>query len=55
MDHIFFIYFLTESYLDGFQFLSIINKAAMNIVEQLSLLDGGVSFGYIPRSGISGS
>jgi hypothetical protein len=34
------------------QFLAITNKAAMNIVEQLSLWDGGTSFGHMPRSGI---
>jgi hypothetical protein len=38
-----------------FQFLAIINKAAMNTVEQVSLWDGGASFGYMPRSGIAGS
>lgn len=28
--------------------------AAMNIVEQVSLWDGGASFGKLPRSGIAG-
>jgi hypothetical protein len=27
----------------------------MNIVEHVSLWDGGASFGYMPRSGIDGS
>jgi hypothetical protein len=30
------------------------NKAAMNIVEQLSLWDVGASFAYMPRSDIAG-
>jgi hypothetical protein len=30
------------------------NKAAMNIVEPVSLWYGGASFGYMPRSGIAG-
>jgi hypothetical protein len=38
----------------SFQLLAIINKT-MNIVEHVSLLYGGVSFGYMPRSGIAGS
>jgi len=37
--------------MDSFQNLSIINKAAMNIVEHVSLLYVGASFGYMPRSG----
>jgi len=38
-----------------FQFLVIINIAAMNIVEDESLLYVGKSFGYMTRSGIAGS
>jgi hypothetical protein len=38
-----------------FQLLAIINKAAMNVVEHVSLLHVGASFGYIPRSGLAGS
>ena len=34
--------------LDSFQLLAIINKAAVNIVEHVSLLHGGASSGYIP-------
>ena len=40
----------------SFQLLTIINMAAMNIVEHVSLLAVGASFGYMPRSyGIAGS
>ena len=39
----------------SFQVLAIINKAAMNIVEHVSLLHAGESSGYMPRSGIAGS
>ena len=39
----------------SFQLLAIINKAAMNIVEHVSLLHAGESSGYMPRSGIIGS
>ena len=42
-------------YLGSFQLLAIINKTAMNIVEQVSLLYVGSSLGYMPRSGIAGS
>jgi hypothetical protein len=38
-----------------FQLLAIINKAVMNIVEHVSLLQVGASSGYMPRCGISGS
>jgi hypothetical protein len=37
----------------SFQLLPTINKAAMNIVEHVSLLHVGESSGYIPRSGIA--
>jgi hypothetical protein len=30
------------------------NKAAMNIVEEVAQWYSGVSFGYMPRSGIAG-
>ena len=42
-------------HLGSFKLLAIINKAAKNIVEHVSLLYVGVSFGYMPRSDISGS
>jgi hypothetical protein len=41
--------------MDCFQLLAIINKAAMSIVEYMSLLYFGASFGYMPRSGMAGS
>ena len=49
------LYCFVEGYLDSFQLLAIVNKSAMNIVEHVSLLDVGSSFGYMPRSGIAGS
>ena len=44
-----------EGHLGSFQLLAIINKAAMNIMEHVSLLYVGASFGYMPRSGRAGS
>jgi hypothetical protein len=38
-----------------FQFMAIMPKAAMNIVEQVSLWDGGATFGYMPKSSIAES
>jgi hypothetical protein len=35
--------------MDSFQFLAIINKAAMNIVEHVSILEVGASSGYMSR------
>jgi hypothetical protein len=58
MNHIFFVHSSTEGYLSCFQFLDIMNKAAMNklsIVDQVSLWDIRTSFGYMARSGIAGS
>ena len=37
------------------ELLAMINKAAMNIVEHVSLLPVGTSSGYMPRIGIAGS
>jgi hypothetical protein len=54
MYHIFCIHSSIEGHLASFQLLAIINKAAMNIVEHVSLLYVGASFGYMPRSGIAG-
>jgi hypothetical protein len=54
MYHIFCIHSSVEGHLGSFQLLAIINMAAMNIVEHVSLLHVGAS-GYMPRSGISGS
>ena len=53
MNHIFLS--SGEGHLGGFQFLGITNKAVINIVEQLSLRDGGVYFVYMPRNDIAGS
>jgi hypothetical protein len=55
MYRIFCIHSSIEGYLGSFQLLAIINKAAMHIVDQVSLLYVGASFGYMPRSGIAGS
>jgi hypothetical protein len=55
MYHIFYIHSSVEGHLGSFQLLAIINKAAMNIVEHVSLLHVGASSGYMPRSGIAES
>jgi hypothetical protein len=55
MCHIFCIHSSVEGHLSSFQLLAIINKAAMNIVEHVSLLQVGTSSGYMPRTGIAGS
>ena len=44
-----------EVHLACLQFLTILNKTAMNIVEQVSLWDGKASFGYLPSIDIAGS
>jgi len=49
------LYHSVEGHLGSFQLLAIINKAAMNIVEHVSLLYDGASFGYMPKRGIAGS
>ena len=55
MYHTLFMYSSGEGHLGCFQFLAIMNKAAMNIVEQVSLWYKGISFGFVLRSGIPGS
>jgi hypothetical protein len=55
MYHIFCIHSSVEEHLGSFQLLAIINKAAINIVEHVSLLYFGTSFRYMPSSGIVGS
>ena len=55
MYHIVCIYSSVEGHLGSFQLLAIICKAAMNIVEYVSLLSVVTSSGYMPRSGIAGS
>jgi hypothetical protein len=54
MYHNFCIHSSVERHLSCFQLLAIINKAAVNIVQQVSLLYVGSSFGYMHRGGISG-
>jgi hypothetical protein len=55
MYQIFCIHSSVEGHLGYFQLLNIITKAAMNIVEHVSLLQVGISSGYMPRKGIAGS
>jgi len=55
MYHIFFIHSSVEGHLGYFHLLATINKAAMNIVEHVSFLYVGASFGYMPKRGIVGS
>ena len=50
-----FLYPYSEGHLGSFQILATINKAAMNMVEHVSLLYVGASLGYMSRSGITGS
>ena len=47
MKHIFCIRSSVEGHLDSYHLLAIINKAAMNIVEHVTLLPVGTSSGYI--------
>jgi hypothetical protein len=55
MYRIFCIHSSVEGHLGSFQLLAIINKAAMNIMELVSLLHVGAPSGYMPRSVIVGS
>ena len=55
MYHIFFIHSSVKGYLWCFQVLAITNNTAMNVVEHISLWYDWVSFGYIPKSGKTGS
>jgi hypothetical protein len=54
MYHIFCIHSSVEGHLCSFKLLAIINKAAINIVEHVSLLQVRASSGYMPRRGIAG-
>ena len=47
MYHIFCIHSSVEGHLGSFQFLAIINKTAMNIVEYVYILYVGSSSGYM--------
>ena len=51
---VFCIHSSVEGHLGSFQLLAIINKAAINMVEHMSLLYVGISLGHMPRSGIAG-
>jgi len=55
MYHVVCIHSSVEGHLGSFQLLAVINKAAMNIVEHVSLLYVEASFGYMPKRGIAGS
>jgi len=55
MYRIFCIHSSVEGHLGSFQLLAIINKAAKHIVEHVSFLYVGASFGYMPKRGIAGS
>ena len=52
MYHIFFIHSSGEGHLGCFQFLAIMNKATINMVEQVSLWEEWNIYEYMPRSGI---
>jgi len=54
MNHIFYIHSLRR-HPGCFQFLAITNKAAMNVVEHVSLWYGGASFAYMLRNSIAES
>ena len=53
--HIFCIHSSVEGYLDSLQLLAVINRDAMNNKEHVFLLHDGESYGYMSRSGITGS
>ena len=55
MNHIFCFHSSILGHLGCFQILAITIKAAMNIVEHVTLYNSGVSFGYILKMGIAGS
>jgi len=55
MYYIFCIHSSVEGHLGSFQLLAIINNVAMYIVEHVSLLYVGASFGYMRKRGIAGS
>jgi hypothetical protein len=50
MYHIFYIHSSVAEHLGSLQLLAVINKAAMNIVEHVSLLHVGAYSGYMSRS-----
>jgi hypothetical protein len=54
MYHIFCIHSSVEGHLGSFQLLAIINRAAVNMMEHVSLFPVGTSSGYMHRRGIAG-
>ena len=54
MSHIFFIHSSVDGHLNYFYVLAIVNSAAMNIGEHVSLCIIPLS-GYMPRRGTAGS
>jgi hypothetical protein len=54
MSYIFCIHHSVVGHLGCLQCLAMTNKAAMNIVEHLSLWHGGTAFGYMFKSGMPG-
>ena len=55
MYHIFCIHSSVEGHADSFYLLAAINKAAMNIVEYVSLLHVRAYSGYMHSNGTAGS
>ena len=55
INRIFCIYSLVQEHLDCFQIQAITSKAAMNIVEDITLWHGEASFRYMLKSGIAES
>lgn len=53
MNHSLCIHSLVEGLLGSPQFLAIINKVTMNIVEHVSVCYNGASFGYMPRISVA--
>ena len=53
--YILIIHSSVEGHLDCFQLLAIMNKAAMDMVKQVSLWQDEAFFGYMPKSEIPGS
>jgi hypothetical protein len=53
MYHIICFHYSVEGHLGCLQFPPIIKKAAMNMVDHVSLLYVGAFFGYMTRSGIA--
>jgi len=53
MYYIFRIHSSVEGHLGSLQVLAIMNKAAINSVDHMCLFYVGVSFGYMPRTGIA--